>query len=61
MGDELEGILGKDFDMKKLKTYYQQNKDKIKGQSKKNYDKKRGKSSTIPIEVKFGTFLISFD
>tara|TARA_R110000744_G_scaffold198956_1_gene318191 strand:+ start:337 stop:486 length:150 start_codon:yes stop_codon:yes gene_type:complete len=44
-----------------FKTYYQQNKDKIKGQSKKNYDKKRGKSSTIPIEVKFGTFLISFD
>ena len=44
-----------------FKTYYQKNKGKIKEQSKKNYDKKRGKSSTIPVAVKFGTFLISFD
>jgi len=49
--------MGKEY----FKSYYQQNKEKIKEQQKINYNKKKNKGNTIPIEVKKGRFLISFD
>jgi len=49
--------MGKDY----FKDYYQKNKDKIKKQSKNNYDKKKGKVNSIPVEIKQGRFIISFE
>ena len=44
-----------------FRTYYQKNKQKIKEQSKNNYNKKKSKTKVIPVEFKKGQFIISFD
>tara|TARA_R100001509_G_scaffold124465_1_gene78075 strand:- start:2 stop:151 length:150 start_codon:yes stop_codon:yes gene_type:complete len=49
--------MGQDY----FKNYYQKNKEKIKQQSKNNYNKKKRKIVTIPVEFKKGQFIISFD
>jgi hypothetical protein len=42
-------------------NYYQKNKSKIKEQSKTNYNKKKLKTKTIPVEFKQGNFIIYFN
>tara|TARA_R110000823_G_scaffold197614_4_gene328776 strand:+ start:1617 stop:1766 length:150 start_codon:yes stop_codon:yes gene_type:complete len=49
--------MGKEY----YREYYKKNKAKIKEQSKNNYNKKSGKSSSIPVEFKQGQFIICFD
>jgi hypothetical protein len=43
-----------------FKQYYLKNKDKIKDNSRKSYLKKKGVVN-IPVEVKKGSFFISFN
>lgn len=50
-------MMGKEYH----KSYYQKNKDKIKEQSKNTYNKKKGKTVSIPVEFKQGQFIICFD